>query len=141
MTKDVPHKVLGMTYLASLSSQTSYLCLSWTLVMMSQRNNVGAFTGAGADAGFWKGGVQPWRTSPKVLLGECERGLTPPLTGESGGLPRIFFLIGCFLLQSRHSSALIPGLLTQDFSHWHGLTNYSDKKAAYLQLGRCRWLS
>ena len=68
---------------------------------------------------------------------ECERGLTSSHWEGLGVFPRKFSKLGCFLLQSRHFSALFPGRLTQDFSDWHRLTHYSDKKknAAYFAAG------
>ena len=81
---------------------------------------------AGEDREFWKGGDPTADDAGE----EFERGGLP-LTGGGGiwkGLPRTFSTFGCFLLQSRHSSALFPGLLTQDLSDCHRLTAYSDKK-------------
>ena len=53
-----------------------------------------------------------WGDAESVAKEECERG------GVWGASPRKFSKFGCFFLQSRHSSALFPGLLTQDFSDW-----------------------
>ena len=54
--------------------------------------------------------------TPKALLRECERvGLNPVSLRAGrvwGGLPQKIFKFGCFLLQSRQSSALFPGLVT-----------------------------
>ena len=69
-------------------------------------------------------GVQPWRTlkwnelakptrrHQRHCWGEGVRGVKPPLAaGSWGASPRKFSTFWCFLLQSRHSSALLPGLL------------------------------
>ena len=107
-----------------------------------------------ADPGFWKGDgstLEDSEMSRHSRRGDVEgiaviaggrvyvwEGVKPPITGgEAGDLPQNFSKFGCFLLQSRLSSALFSGLLSQDFSDWHRLTDYSDKKAAFLQLGQC----
>ena len=48
--------------------------------------------------------------TPKALLGESVRGINAVSLRQvgGGGAPQKF---ECFLLQSRHSSALFPGLL------------------------------
>ena len=88
---------------------------------------------AGSDPrNMWQGriqdfgteGVQPWRTlswqsqwgdTKGIAGGECERGLNPLSLGGLGTSPRKFSKFWCFLLQSRHSSALLPGLLIQNY--------------------------
>ena len=80
----------------------------------------------GADPGFWKGGgptmkdsdMSRWsrRGDAEGVAGGVWKGVKRPLAGGSGGAsPRKFSTLWCFLLQSRHSSALLPGLLIQAY--------------------------
>ena len=50
-----------------------------------------------------------------VAGGKCETVLSLLSTGGLGASPRKFSTFWCFLLQSRHSSALVPGLLIQAY--------------------------
>ena len=50
-----------------------------------------------------------------VVGEEYERGVIPLSLGGLGDSPRKFSTFWCFLLQSRHSSALLPGLLMQAY--------------------------
>ena len=58
-----------------------------------------------------------------MLLRESERGLNPLSRGGVEASSRKFSKVGCFLPQSRYSSTLFPGLLTQEVSDWHQWTH------------------
>ena len=85
-----------------------------------------------------------WRSQGGDAEGGIAGGERNPSHCGGGGVweasLRNFSKFGCFLLQSRHSSFLFRGLLTQDSFDWQrltkdpthrvlGLTDYSDKNA------------
>ena len=64
--------------------------------------------------GLWNESAQPTSRRRRRCWGRVWEGFKLPLAG-GGGSPRKFSTFWCFLLQPRHSSALLPGLLIQAY--------------------------
>ena len=82
----------------------------------SSRADPGFWKGEGNHEGLWNESGMPTRWRRRRCWGRVWEEVKPPLAGGSGGAsPRNFSTVWCFLLQSRHSSALLPRLLIQAY--------------------------
>ena len=122
---------LLLVYPDNIGYDWEVLCCAWlsrssaTVGESGQDNLCQKKTLQGRIQDFGKGGCPTMEDSEMsrqsqqggaegVAGGECERGLNPLSLGAVwGASPIKVSTFWCFLLQSRHSSALLPGLLIQ----------------------------
>ena len=104
-------------YMQILSTEATHWVRSRALrPIRAIQGRIQDFGKGGSNHGeLWNESAKPARRRWRRCWGRVWGVKTPSLRGVWGGLPIKLSIFWCFLLQSRHSSTLLPGLLIQAY--------------------------